>query len=491
MNILILWTDEQRADTLSCYGNTAIGMPNLNALARQSTVFANAYCTSPVCTPSRGSVMTGLYPHHHQATMNNLPLGQDIPTLVEHGTPHETAYIGKWHLGNEIFAQHGWNNWINVDDSYETYYSSDRDRSQRTPYHHWLISKGYEPDIERPSGPIFGREFVAHLPECHSKPRFQADEAIRLIERGRNDPWIMSVNLLEPHMPFTGPRNTQYHPDEIPVSPNFMMPPDSSCLRRTQIMAEIQANRGSAGFNPADETSIRRCLANYWGLCSQVDHHFGRILDALERVGSFDDTLIVFTSDHGDQMGSHRMIAKGVMYEESAKIPLLVKLPGQRNGRRIEASVSQVDLVPTLLEALDIEPKIKLDGTSLYDACQGGGEPDRDVALVWHVDDGHDNSNSPIPGMSALKGIDDKGAEQHLRSEHRCLVTPDRWKIVRSQFGEYECYDLDTDPYEMINLAADPAHSTKLQELDERLNNWQQRFNDPLIRGDSTGHALA
>lgn len=491
MNILILWTDEQRADTLACYGNTTIGMPNLNALARQSTVFANAYCTSPVCTPSRGSVLTGLYPHHHGATMNNIPLGPDVPTLVEHGSEHATHYVGKWHLGDEGFAQHGWDNWVNVDDSYQRYYGPGRDRSVRTPYHHWLCKLGYEPDVNADSGPLFGREFVANLPECHSKPRFQADEAIRVIDSHGDQPWIMSVNLLEPHMPFTGPRNDQYHPDEITTGPNFMVPPDETCLKRTQVMADIQKGRGSAGFNPSDETSIRRCIANYWGLCSQVDHHFGRILDALERAGQFDDTLIVFTSDHGDMMGAHRMIAKGVMYEESARIPLLVKLPGQRESRRIEHSVSQVDLVPTLLEAMDVTPRCDLDGTSLLDACQGGTEPNRDVALVWHSDDGHDNGNKPIPGMSALNGVDDAAAERHLRSESRCLVTPDRWKIVRSEFGEFELYDLTSDPYELSNLASDPAHAGRRDELSARLDTWQATYGDPLRDGKRSGHVTA
>ena len=188
--------------------------------------------------------------------MNNIPLGADVPTLVEHGSDHATHYVGKWHLGDEGFAQHGWDNWVNVDDSYQRYYGPNRDRSVRTPYHHWLLERGYEPDVTVDSGPLFGREFVAHLPECHSKPRFQADEAIRVIESAGSQPWIMSVNLLEPHMPFTGPRNDLYHPDELPVSPNFMVPPDDSCLTRTKLMAGIQSKRGSAGYNPADETSI-------------------------------------------------------------------------------------------------------------------------------------------------------------------------------------------------------------------------------------------
>ena len=189
-------------------------------------------------------------------------------------------------------------------------------------------------------------------------------------------------------------------------------------------------------------------------------------------------------------MGSHRMITKTVIFEESARIPLLVKMPGQRQGRRVASSVSQVDLVPTILEALDVSPKVPLDGVSLVDACHGGEEPDRDVALVWHVDNGHDNSNNGIAGLGAQYGIDDDEVERHLRSEQRCLVTPDRWKIIRSAFGEVECYDLNNDPYELRNLAGDAEYANRIDELNGRLKAWQQRFEDPLFEGKATGHTI-
>lgn len=477
-NLLVLWTDEQRADTLACYGNTVIGMPNLDRLARESTVFRNAYCTSPVCTPSRGSVLTGRWPHHHGAIMNNIPLRTDCPTLPELCDPeYATAYIGKWHLGDEIYAQHGWDEWVNVDDQYYHWYAAGRDRADRCPYHHWLLDLGYTPDRE---DGVFSRDFVASLPEAHSKPKFQADRAIDFIARQGHQPWILSVNVLEPHMPFTGPRNDCYDPATLPVSPNFMVAPGADCLLRTRALAAIQGHRGTASFNPAQEDSIRRCLANYWGLCSQVDHHFGRILEALERQGLYDDTLIVFTSDHGDQMGSHRLLGKGVMFEESARIPLTVKLPGQRQGRVVTNPVSQVDLVPSILEAVGAEVPADLDGVSLLPSLRCGDEPQRDVPLVWHVDDGHDNDNHLDRDNAELAAL---GSEEAilaaLRGETRCLVTPDRWKLVWSMRDEVELYDLDHDPHELTNLGSASAHRGRVAELQARLLSWQAAVGDP------------
>jgi len=485
MNILLLWTDEQRYDTLACYGNRRIGMPNLNRLSLDSTVFERAYCTSPVCTPSRGSILTGLWPHRHGAIANNVPLNAEARTLPELcRTERAGGYIGKWHLGDEIYAQHGWQHWVAIDDGYRRYYSPGRDRHDRCAHFHWLRENGVEPDAESADGPSFSRGFVAGLDECYSKPRFQADEAIRFIEEQGDSPWMLSVQMLEPHMPFTGPRNGQYSPAEIPASDNFVVAPDDSVLTRTRVIAHIQRTRGHAGFNPSDETSMRRCLANYWGLCSQVDHHFGRILDLLERKGLYDDTLIVFTSDHGDMMGSHALLAKCVMYEEAARVPLLIKLPGQREQRRVHAPVSQVDLVPTILDAAGEPVPDGLDGESLLDACRGGAQPARDVFMVWHQDDGHDNSNRAdpeIPGLLELGPIEE--LRRHLLSESRCIVTTDGFKLIRSETGEGELYNLADDSCELRNLAPDPACAGLHDDLLSRLTAWQASVGDKLDLG--------
>lgn len=472
MNILILWTDEQRFDTLACYGNEAIGMPNLNRLAEDSTVFERAYCTAPVCTPSRGSVMTGQWAHRHGATKNNRPMKEEALTLPEMCGFHEqSAYVGKWHLGDEIYAQHGWKDWVQVDDTYIPWYSEGRDRSDRCDYHHWLVSKGVEPDQDTKHGKVFGRSFVADLAEHLSKPRFQADRAIEAMEKYRDDPWIMSVNLLEPHMPFKGPRNDMYDPWELPVSPNFMVEPDESCVNRTRQLNSVQSSRGAAGHNPADEGSIRECMARYWGLCSQVDHYFGRIIDHLHRKGMYDDTLIVFTSDHGDMMGSHQLIAKTVMFEESARIPLLVKLPGQRDKKVVETPVSHIDLIPTLLEAAGEALPEHLDGQSLL-PCWKGEEPDRDVLVFWYEDGGQSISAEERNRVGSMEEI-------------RCLVTTDRWKLVASKEEEFELYDLNSDPYELKNLAPLAEHGDRLLSLRERLASLLEEAGDPELEAGS------
>jgi len=481
-NVLILWTDEQAWDMLGCAGNAHLRTPHLDRLAAESTHFAHAYCASPVCTPSRGTVITGMWPKDHGAVANNVPLREDARSLAELLPDHRAGYVGKWHLGDEIFPQHGFEVFENVDDSYKGHYSPGRDRSARCPYHHWLVELGYAPD--HPDG-LFTRGFVAALPEEHSKPRWQADRAIGFIDAAGERPWLLSVNTLEPHMPFTGPRNEHYGPDALPVPPNFLVAPGEDRLLRTRVISRLQGRHGHAGF-AIDEPSLRRCRANYHGLTEQVDAHFGRILDHLRATGAWDDTLIVFTSDHGDQMGSHALLAKTVMYEESARIPWLVKLPGQNEGRVVDAPVSHVDLVPTVLDAVGTGVPGHLPGRSIADACRGDTEPGRDVVLVWHRDEGADNGNRL--GEEDAAALADLGTademESALRGEHRCLVTPDRWKLIASDAGERELYDLAADPYELANLAGDTTHADRLEDCERRLADWQRTVGDTMAPVD-------
>jgi arylsulfatase A-like enzyme len=182
-NLVFIWTDEQRADTMLAYGNTKIHTPNLNKLAAESVVFENAYVTQPVCTPNRSAVMTGLWPHTTGCIRNNIPLPPGVPCLSEivNDADYRTAYMGKWHLGDEIFAQYGFEEWVSIEDFYTDCYSKGRDHSQRSDYHHFLIGKGYQPD----NGTKFSRAFAARRPIEHCKPKFLEIKACDFLRRHR------------------------------------------------------------------------------------------------------------------------------------------------------------------------------------------------------------------------------------------------------------------------------------------------------------------
>jgi len=335
-------------------------MPNLNRLAEQSVVFDQAYVTQPVCTPSRSTLLTGLYPHTNGCIQNNIPLSAETPCLPEMLSVgnYNTAHFGKWHLGDELYAQHGFQEWVGIEDGYTHRCSEGKDKSILSGYHHFLIENGFTPR----NGKKFDRGEAARLPEEYGKPAFLAREASRFLHENRDKPFVLYVNFIEPHMPFFGPRDNQYDLAEVPLPPNFeALPGEQQPLK---IRAKVEAFREQGCTVPLrTDDDWRRLIANYWGLCSLVDTHVGTILDTLEACGLSDNTIVVFTSDHGDMLGSHRLVAKCVMYQESVRVPLMIRLPAQTKGQRVMGPVSQVDVVPTLLELMGQPQPDHLQGT--------------------------------------------------------------------------------------------------------------------------------
>lgn len=483
-NLLFLFTDEQRRDTLGAYGNSLIQTPNLDRLAARSTVFERAYVTQPVCTPSRSTLLTGLYPHQNGCVENNIPVRSEtpcFPELLPSGS-HVCGYHGKWHLGDEIFAQHGFTDWVSVDDGYAGYYGADRDPEARSTYHAYLLEQGFRPA----NGARFTRNETAALPEEHSKPAYLAREASRFILEHRDEPFALFVNFFEPHMPFTGPRDGQYDRASIPLPPNFDSVPGPGQPLKARLFHEAYRELGMDGpLLTADDW--RDLIARYWGLCSQVDTHAGSILETLKTQGLWDDTVIVYTSDHGDMMGSHQLVAKCVMYEEAVSVPLIVKLQGQREGSRVSRPVSQVDLVPTLLDALGAPGCETLPGSSWFPALTSDGDvPGGDVFVEWQ---GHNNgfgdriAEVVLPD-SMTRDYSREEAVAATRDPVRTLLTPDGWKFNCSQLGEHELYSLQEDPGETANLAGDPVYRATMQELLSRIRSWQAAVGDAVTLPD-------
>ncbi len=479
-NLLFIYTDEQRFDTLKAYGNHLIEMPHLDALADQACVFDRAYITQPVCTPSRSSILTGLYPHTNGCIANNIPLDQNIPCLPEMLDDHyETAHFGKWHLGDELFAQHGFDHWLSTEDVYNQHFRAGRDKNAISDYSQWLPGKGYKPD----NGRTVSRTEAAGLPENRSKPAFLAEKSSRFIRENRDNPFCLFVNFLEPHMPFTGPRDDQYDPDSVPLPLNFDAPPTEQNHLKYRLFHHRYAAGEKFGICSSDPDSMRKLISRYWGLCSQVDHHCGTILNTLKDCGLWDDTIIVFTSDHGDMMGSHQLIAKCVMYEEAVRVPLLVKPQGDPVNERIKTPVSQVDLVPTLLEMMSESTPEHLEGRSFASALSTCKEPDPiDVLIEWNSINSGLGAESPdkisFPAELLEVAPRDK-VVQAITDPIRTIITHDgRWKLNLSPMGEHEMYDLDDDPHECNNIFGEPDMNRLITDLVERLKCRQEHIQD-------------
>jgi len=478
-NLLFILTDEQQPATMAAYGNQVIQTPNLNTLARESFVFDKAYCTSPICTASRSSIMTGLYPHANGCIENNIILPEDIPCISEMiSDDYVKAYYGKWHLGDEIFKQHGFDDWRSIDDGYRQFYRPNRDQAQRSTYHHFLIDNGFQPA----NGSTFTREEITQFPEEFSKPAYLAQETCQFLESVGERPFALYVSILEPHFPYYGPRDDQHPLDEIPLPENFDAIPDENSPLRQRLYHRGYYENGWDGYPLKTEADWRRVIANYWGLCSQVDTYLGQILDCLAAKGLDENTIVVFTSDHGDQVGEHRILHKGVMFEESARVPLLIRLPGQREARRINTPVSQIDLVPTLLDLMNQPVPENLHGNSMRPLVEGQQDTWDDVVLYWSGRDakfvGVTDKNSIPEYMLELAPRDEIWAA--FNEPIRTLVTPDGWKFCYRPRGEHELYNLNHDPYEMDNLAVQPEYRLRIEEMKVRLGKWQVQVSDTL-----------
>jgi arylsulfatase A-like enzyme len=486
-NLLFLYTDEQAFNTVAAYGNRQIEMPNLNRLADESVVFDRAYVTQPVCTPSRSTLLTGLYPHTSGCTRNNVPLRPDTPCLPEMLPKGEyvTGHFGKWHLGDELFAQHGFDEWVSVEDMYNQGFSEGRDPDTRSDYHAFLAASGVRPE----NGEVFGRGQAARLPEALGKPAFLARRASEFIRAHRDEPFVLYVNFLEPHMPYFGPRDDQYDPAQIPLPGNFDAKPGPAQPLKTRVFAEGYRQFGHSGLPLRTPDEWRRLIANYWGLCSLVDTHVGTILGALEACGLQDDTIVVFTSDHGDMMGSHRLLAKCVMFEEALRVPMMIRLPGGRGGCRVTGPVSQVDLVPTLLDLMGAPVPGNLQGESLRGALEGGRRSgERSVFIEWNGSDTGVIGDRPerlhlpdrLQNVVPMDAVADA-----VSAPVRTVVTHDGWKLNVGRRGEHELYNLAADPGETENLFGREKHASTVDRLSGMIRRWQKRTGDDVKLADT------
>ena len=470
-NILFIFTDQQRADTMACYGNTQINAPNLNALAAQSFVFENGYVSSPICTPSRSTIMTGLWPHVSGCLKNNIRLDDSVLTIADM-LPDEylTAYHGKWHLGNEVIRQHGFDEWVSIEDQYREYYTDPKYLSAFSDYHHFLIGNEHTPDKESEGSMVFSRGYAAALPEELTKATFLGNQAAKFIHDNLDRPFALYVNIFEPHPPYDGPFNDMYDPASIPVSSAFLKnPPDNASLVHRLRAEESLAGNGFDDKSPttSDEGYWRALIARYWGMVTLVDKAVGTMMKALEDAGVADNTIVVYSAEHGDQLGEHNIIQKAVFYEQSVKVPMLIRVPWLTDREsRVPGRYSHIDTVPTLLELTGSSVPDYLQGESRVPVLKGETTlENNDVMIDWtgrNLD-----ATERFPDLQSIQDVD-----------HRILISHDGWKLNLGEGDQGELYDMNTDPTESTNLFDDSSHGNRIRDMASRIREWQRNTGD-------------
>ncbi|MFQ5811420.1 MAG: sulfatase [Armatimonadota bacterium] len=405
-NLVFIFADQMRAQAVGFMGNDQVRTPNLDTAAKQGMVFEHAVSSCPVCTPYRASLLTGRYPLSNGMVLNDvrLPVGETTIADVLKGAGYETGYIGKWHLDGPMRGgftppgprRQGFDYWAvaNCTHSYmRSYYYRD------TPEPIWI--DGYDAD-------------------------HQTDLAIEFMRRHTADPFCLFVSWGPPHGPYNQmPEKYKTHkPEDIRLRPNCTAPK-------------------------------RDDISGYYSHIGALDRDFGRIMAALDELDIADNTILVFTSDHGDMLGSQGEYKKQKPWDESIMVPFVMRYPDAvPAGRRTPALINVVDLMPTLLSLMGVAVPGSVEGTDLSPIAKGADGPRPESAFLQHA----------CPFIERI-------------SEWRGVRT-ERYTYVRALEGPWLLYDNEKDPYQLQNLVGETAHAALEAKLDADLEKWLERTND-------------
>jgi len=448
-NILWLCTDQQRCDTIRSLGNDLIRTPNIDKLVNEGVAFTQAYCQSPVCSPSRASFLTGRYPRTTRCRQNGqtIPADEVLVSRMFANAGYRCGLAGKLHLAScsEGKVEE------RIDDGYHDFHWSHHPQPDwpENAYTQWLRSKGQSwKDLY--SGPSTGFVKVGVPAEFH-QTKWCADTTIDFIRSNQDRPWFFSFNCFDPHHAFDPPPEylAKYNPDDMPL-PKFESG-ELDAKTTFQRLDSVWAHNSPGEFHTAAMTDAdrRQVTAAYYAMCELIDDQVGRIMDSLERSGQRENTIVIFMSDHGEMLGDHGIYFKGPhFYDEAIHVPLVISAPDRfQAGLRVGGLTELVDLVPTLLEAADMEVPKRVQGKSLLPHLTGQADPahHRDTVFCEYYN-----------------------SWTHGDAYGTMLRTTREKFIVYHGTDQGELYDLNSDPDEFTNLWTSPDHqSLKLRLMQQ------------------------
>lgn len=459
-NILFLCTDQQRGDSLNCTGASWAVTPNLDKLARNGTLFRNCYVQNPVCSPSRASLFTGKYVANHGLYANGVPLParQRMFTRTLADAGYDCGMIGKQHL----YPCDTWHTEPRRGDGYRVFEwaHGPNHRALENDYHRWLRKTRPEiyaevfPEEGANEDTEYGNRAKAGTPidqvpkEAHYS-HWVAERAIDFIRHPRDHghSFFLVANFFDPHHPFGAPNEfrNRIDADAIPAPSTRRGELEDKPAPQTAY-SEKSYGGNAPGFLEYSEEQIREIRAQYWAMIALVDHEIGRILDALEDAGLANDTLVVFSSDHGEMLGNHQQLLKGPqLYDDLVRVPLIARWPGQiAPATEIDELVQWVDLPATFLDAAGCAQGKGGQGKSLLPLMDGEHNGWRNWALCEYRNSGF-SVDPPI--MTTM-----------LRFEDWKLIV---WHGAPATLGQRdgELYNISEDPSELNNLFHDPAHA--------------------------------
>lgn len=446
-NILMIVTDQQRRDTIGAYGSPIAQTPAVDRLAREGMTFDYAFTPCGLCSPTRSSLLTGVYPHTHEVLTNvslhpvrtQLLPEADILASGLKGAGYRLGYVGKWHVNSyEDPRAFGFETYISLGD-YATY----RKR----------LGIPFPPESSNYLTPSAG---VDPVPADQCRAAFLADSTMRMMETFSQDekhPFFIRLDFHGPHAPMVIPEPyaSMYDPASIPPHSNF----EDELDGKPAVQSIKRKHWGTESMTWEDWQPL---LARYYGEVSLIDDQVARVLGKLEQLGEHDNTIVIYTTDHGDTMGAHKIWNKDyTMYDEIYRIPFIVRWPGvTAPGSRCDTYIHHfLDLPPTLLEMAGVDYPDKLDGQTLIPLLKG------------------QDQDRPREAFCEFHGC-------HMGLYTIRMLQTDRYKYIFHTNDIDELYDHQNDPLELNNVAEDARYASDLTDLKHRMVEWMARAKDHL-----------
>lgn len=473
-NILWICTDRQRWDTLGCMGNPHVKTPNIDRLAANGILFRNAFSQCPVCSPSRASFLTGRYPSTTRLNRNGqtIPASERLISRLLADKNYICGHAGKMHLSASSPDSVQWSE-KRIDDGYSVFdWSMHPPATPVSAYTAWLM----EHDIEFKRTPVGDSKHVSFgMPKESNNTTWIAQRAINFIKCNEplDQPWFFTCDIEDPHFPYDPPEEflqpyldkldeielPRYTPGELDNKPPFQMTDRHGVY-----------GKGTGYFAAADMTDKEHRLirAAYWAMIDHVDYQVGRMIEALEKSGQLDNTLILFMSDHGDMLGDHGMYMQGpYFYDEMVHVPLIMHYPDKiAGGLDSSAMIELTDIAPTLMQAADLDIYEGMQGQSFWPLMTGQTDlqKHRDSVYCEYHQSIPSNHCHPKTGGAYITGV---------RNENYAL------NCVHN-FDDGELYDLKKDPGMVQNLWHDPTKVTERAQMLQLLCQRMAETIDPL-----------
>ena len=430
-NILFLFTDDQRFDTIHALGNEHIQTPNMDSLVRKGMTFSNAYImgglNAAVCMPSRAMVMTGRYLFRLEEQGRSIPSGHVLLPEVLRENGYTTFHTGKWHNGKPAFARSFTTGAKIMFGGMSSHYD--------IPHHDFDPEGTYAGDQQYRSQ------------EKHSSELY-ADCVVEFLHGNDGElPFFMFVSFQAPHDPREMPQEylDRYDPEDIPLPENFLPehPFDNG---------ELDVRDEQLASWPRTPPEIRRHIAAYYAMITHLDDQIGRILEALEASGQADNTIIIFAGDNGLAVGRHGLMGKQNLYEHSVHVPLIMFGPGIKANSRCDAFCYLSDIFPTVCDLIGAPVPASVEASSLAPSLRGEQAESRDTVFFAY-----------------------KNFQRGIRTK--------RWKLILYNVNgrqTTQLFDLQSDPHETTNLAGEPGRQEILFGLKHLMNSWMKKVGDPV-----------